>query len=124
MKFFSRYLPFVAAMALVVVASNVLVQFPMQGTVGGLALADLGGVMLSSQIASADLGGGYRKVSLLIRAQLGEEQLMAFLEQTRTVRPIVIVEALDVRTIAAPANALALDVTATLTTFYADDHAA
>jgi uncharacterized integral membrane protein (TIGR00697 family) len=41
MKFFSRYLPFVAAMALVVVASNVLVQFPMQGTVGGLALADL-----------------------------------------------------------------------------------
>jgi uncharacterized integral membrane protein (TIGR00697 family) len=41
MNFLSRYLPFVAAMALVVVASNVLVQFPMQGTVGGLALADL-----------------------------------------------------------------------------------
>ena len=41
MSFFSRYLPFVAAMALVVVASNVLVQFPMQGSVGGLALADI-----------------------------------------------------------------------------------
>jgi uncharacterized integral membrane protein (TIGR00697 family) len=41
MNFFSRYLPFVAAMALVVVASNVLVQFPMQGTVGGMALADI-----------------------------------------------------------------------------------
>ena len=41
MNFFSRYLPFVAAMALVVVASNILVQFPMQGQVGGLSLADL-----------------------------------------------------------------------------------
>jgi uncharacterized PurR-regulated membrane protein YhhQ (DUF165 family) len=34
MKSLSAYLPFVAAMALVVVASNVLVQFPMQGTLG------------------------------------------------------------------------------------------
>jgi uncharacterized integral membrane protein (TIGR00697 family) len=34
-------MPFVAAMALVVVASNILVQFPMHGTVGGLALADI-----------------------------------------------------------------------------------
>ena len=41
MTFFSRYLPFVAAMALVVVASNVLVQFPMQGSVGALSLADI-----------------------------------------------------------------------------------
>ncbi|HEY4192401.1 MAG TPA: queuosine precursor transporter [Mesorhizobium sp.] len=41
MPFLSRYLPFVAAMALVVVASNVLVQFPMAGTVGGLSLADI-----------------------------------------------------------------------------------
>ncbi len=37
----SSYLPFVAAMALVVVASNVLVQFPVQGQIGGLALADI-----------------------------------------------------------------------------------
>ncbi|WP_292249342.1 queuosine precursor transporter, partial [Mesorhizobium sp.] len=37
----SRYLPFVAAMALVVVASNILVQFPMQGQIGGLSLADI-----------------------------------------------------------------------------------
>ncbi len=37
----SRYLPFVVAMALVVVASNILVQFPMQGQVGSLALADI-----------------------------------------------------------------------------------
>ena len=37
----SRFLPFVAAMALVVVASNVLVQFPVQGTLGGLALGDI-----------------------------------------------------------------------------------
>ncbi|MFA6154979.1 queuosine precursor transporter [Mesorhizobium sp.] len=41
MNSFSRYLPFVAAMALVVVASNILVQFPMQGKIGGLSLADL-----------------------------------------------------------------------------------
>jgi uncharacterized integral membrane protein (TIGR00697 family) len=34
-------LPFVAAMALVVVASNILVQFPVQGTLGGLSLADI-----------------------------------------------------------------------------------
>ncbi|MGB3503729.1 MAG: queuosine precursor transporter [Mesorhizobium sp.] len=36
-----NYLPFVAAMALVVVASNVLVQFPVQATLGGLSLADV-----------------------------------------------------------------------------------
>lgn len=36
-----RYLPFVAAMALVVVASNILVQFPVQGQLGSLALADI-----------------------------------------------------------------------------------
>ncbi|MHA6642577.1 queuosine precursor transporter [Mesorhizobium sp. A623] len=41
MPFISRYLPFVLAMALVVVASNILVQFPMQGTIGGLSLADI-----------------------------------------------------------------------------------
>lgn len=41
MLFFSKYLPFVAAMAIVVVASNVLVQFPMQGRIGVLSLADI-----------------------------------------------------------------------------------
>lgn len=38
---FIAYLPFVAAMALVVVASNVLVQFPVDGQVGSVALADI-----------------------------------------------------------------------------------
>lgn len=41
MLFFSKYLPFVAAMAIVVVASNILVQFPVQGQVGALSLADI-----------------------------------------------------------------------------------
>ncbi len=41
MSFLARYLPFVAAMALVVVASNILVQFPLQGEVADLALADV-----------------------------------------------------------------------------------
>ncbi len=36
-----KSLPFVAAMALVVVASNILVQFPVQGSLGGLSLADV-----------------------------------------------------------------------------------
>lgn len=35
------YMPFVAAMAIVVVASNVLVQFPVQGQAGPLSLADI-----------------------------------------------------------------------------------
>lgn len=35
------YLPFVLAMAIVVVASNVLVQFPVQGMAGPLSLADI-----------------------------------------------------------------------------------
>lgn len=34
-------MPFVAAMALVVLASNILVQFPVEGNVGGFALADI-----------------------------------------------------------------------------------
>ncbi|MFZ2099097.1 MAG: queuosine precursor transporter [Oricola sp.] len=37
----SAVLPFVLAMAVVVVASNVLVQFPVEGQVGPLALADI-----------------------------------------------------------------------------------
>lgn len=37
----SAVLPFVLAMATVVVASNVLVQFPVEGQVGPLALADI-----------------------------------------------------------------------------------
>jgi len=37
----ARLVPYVVAMALVVVASNVLVQFPLQGSVGGLSLADI-----------------------------------------------------------------------------------
>ena len=37
----SSYAPFVVAMALVVVASNVLVQFPVDGYIGGFALADI-----------------------------------------------------------------------------------
>ncbi|MEP9387781.1 queuosine precursor transporter [Mesorhizobium sp. KR9-304] len=37
----TSYAPFVAAMALIVVASNVLVQFPVNGQIGGLALADI-----------------------------------------------------------------------------------
>lgn len=41
MSFRTIYLPFAAAMALVVMASNVLVQFPVQGTVGAISLADI-----------------------------------------------------------------------------------
>lgn len=37
----SKYVPFVAAMAIVVVASNVLVQFPVQGQIGTVSLADI-----------------------------------------------------------------------------------
>ena len=37
----SAYLPFVVAMALVVVASNILVQFPVQGGSAAVALADI-----------------------------------------------------------------------------------
>ncbi len=38
---YSRYVPFVLAMAVVVVASNVLVQFPVQGQLGAVSLADI-----------------------------------------------------------------------------------
>ncbi|MCO5064698.1 MAG: queuosine precursor transporter [Rhizobiaceae bacterium] len=41
MKSASLYLPFVLAMAVVVVASNILVQFPVQGQLGTLQLADI-----------------------------------------------------------------------------------
>ena len=37
----SPRLPFVLAMTLIVVASNILVQFPVQGRIGGLALSDV-----------------------------------------------------------------------------------
>ena len=41
MSFRTNAAPFVASMAIVVVASNILVQFPVQHTLGGLSLADV-----------------------------------------------------------------------------------
>ena len=37
----NRFVPAIAAMAVVIVASNVLVQYPVHGTLGGINLADL-----------------------------------------------------------------------------------
>lgn len=37
----ASFVPFAVAMAMVVLASNILVQFPVQGAVGGLQLADI-----------------------------------------------------------------------------------
>lgn len=41
MQALKQHAPFIAAMALVVAASNFLVQFPVQATIGGVDLADL-----------------------------------------------------------------------------------
>jgi hypothetical protein len=86
-------------------------------------LNNLGGRTLSSQVVVTELGGGYRKVSLLLQVELTEQSLLSFLAQTEAARPKVLVESLNVRILPVPADALPLDVTATLTTFYADDAA-
>ena len=90
----------------------------------GTALDVVGGMMLSSQIVTSDLGGGYRKISLLLNTQLSEEQLLALLEDVRQARPMVIVEQLDARFLPGQAGAPSLEVSATLTMFHADDTAA
>lgn len=41
MRSYTSIIPYVAAMALVVAASNVLVQFPVDGRIGALSLADI-----------------------------------------------------------------------------------
>jgi hypothetical protein len=86
-------------------------------------LNEFGGMTLSSQVVAADLGGGYRKISLLLRAQLSEDQLLSLLGQTREARPLIVVESLDARALPAPDDARYLDVTATLTMIHADDTA-
>ncbi len=86
-------------------------------------LSDLGGTTLSSQVVTTELSEGYRKISLLLRAQLTEQSLMSFLDQTETALPRVLVESLDVQILPVPADASPLDVTATLVTFHADDAA-
>ena len=86
-------------------------------------LGILAAMTLSSQVVTTELGGGYRRVSLLLHAQLTEQSLLSFLQRTEAVLPLVLVESLDVRMVPVPTGTLPLDVTATLTTFQVDNAA-
>jgi hypothetical protein len=85
---------------------------------GQLTMVDA--MTLTSQVVPTDILGDYRKVSLLLHAQLAEASLLAFLEQVRQARPLVIVETLDMSPLPYSTDARNLDVSATLTMFHTD----
>ena len=60
----NRYMPFVVAMAFVVVASNILVQFPVDGQVGRIALAEDGRLPLieTETVPLDEINDAYRRV--------------------------------------------------------------
>jgi hypothetical protein len=84
------------------------------------AISSVGGLPLSSQLVSVDLGGGYTKISLLLRARLDETGLLTFLRGRESANPIVLVDSLEVHSLPLPGEARPLDFTATLTKFHAD----
>lgn len=83
-------------------------------------VAQLAGAALSSQSIVTDMGGGYSKVSVLLRARFSEAALLAFLRGVEAQQPIVLVEGLTVRPLPVVGDDKPLDVTATLSEFHAD----
>lgn len=83
-------------------------------------LVSVDAMTLTSQVVTTTIGGKYHKVSLTLHAQLAENSLLAFLEQVRQVRPLVVVETLDMSPVPYSTDARNLDVSATLTMFHAD----
>lgn len=79
-----------------------------------------GGQALSSQTGSSDLGGGYTKVALVLRARFDEPGLLAFLRQIEGQAPAILVEALDIQQMPMPGERRSLDVTANLAGVHAD----
>jgi hypothetical protein len=84
------------------------------------AIASAGGLALSSQPVSVDLGGGHTKISLLIRARFDEAGMLLFLRDRESSRPITFIENLDVHSLPLPGDTKPLDMTATFTKLHAD----
>lgn len=83
-------------------------------------VAQSGGAAVSSQSVTSDLGGGFAKVSVLLRARFREAALLTFLRAVELQQPIMLVENLAVRPLPVAGDDRPLDVTATLTEFHAD----
>ncbi len=83
-------------------------------------VAQFAGAAMSSQSIVTDMGGGYSKVSVLLRARFSEVALLAFLRAVELQQPTVLVEGLVVRPLPVASDDRPLDVTATLTEFHAD----
>jgi hypothetical protein len=80
----------------------------------------LGGQTVSSQPVSIDLGGGYTKISLLLRARLDERGLLTLLHDLESSKPVTLVDSLEVHSLPIPGDTRPLDVTATITKFHVD----
>lgn len=84
------------------------------------SVAEFGGTTASSQVMVAELDGGYSKISVLLRMRFAEWQLLEFARKVETDSPPVVFETLEVRSLPIAADSHPLDVTATLTGFYAN----
>lgn len=83
-------------------------------------VASFGGQPISSQSGVTELGGGYARTSLLLRARFDETGLLAFLRQIEGLTPVVLVESLEVQQLPIANDAMTLDVTANLVGIHAD----
>ncbi|MBI4924138.1 MAG: hypothetical protein HY834_20575 [Devosia nanyangense] len=84
------------------------------------AVLQFGGAAMSSQSVSTDLGGGYLKVSVLLRARFDEAGLLAFLRANELSQPPILVESIETYSLPQPGDPRPLDVTATLSEFHVD----
>ncbi len=83
-------------------------------------ISQFDGSAMSSQSVVTDLGGGYSKVSVLLRARFGEMALLTFLRAVELQQPVILVDNLSIHLLPVNADGRPLDVTATLTEFHAD----
>ncbi len=82
------------------------------------AVAQSDGLAASSQVMVSEIGGGYSKVSVLLRLRIGEPQLLEFLRKVETRSPPVMFDSLEVRLVPTSPDSRPLDVTATLSGFH------
>ena len=84
------------------------------------AIASTGGQLISAQAMVVDLGGGFHKASLLMRARVDEATLLAFLRAREFAVPPVVVELLEILPMPGSPGVQSLDVNMILSRVVAD----
>lgn len=82
------------------------------------AVAESGGLALSSQVMVSDVAEDYSRASVFLRMRIAERELLEFIRKVETQSPPIVFESLEVRLMPVSPDTRVLDVTATLSRFY------